>query len=297
MIILVVSVSCIAALLALYLFWRIRFGYPLASNPRVLVYHKITRFEFGGTWVPPSRFVSQLDALLKEGFRFVDEEAFLQTLEGMRKGSDREVLLTFDDGYRELLDAAVPALEERGIPALIFLVSSFVGRENVWELYWPGRRFKHMSWDEILDLQGRGFTFGSHTCTHRDLTRIPLDAVRDELIRSKKELEERLGSHVRCLSYPFGRTDTRITREVARTGYRAAFSMYPLLSNSTIDPFNLRREGVYVIDTIATLRNKLGSGIFFWIEDIKGRTINRVAVLTPILKGDHRTNPQVLARK
>jgi len=97
---------------------------------KVLAYHKVTGFELGGTWVPPGRFERQMDALLEAGFRFIDETSFLEALDGRREETGREILLTFDDGYRVLLDRAIPALEARRIPALIFLVSAFAGRSR-----------------------------------------------------------------------------------------------------------------------------------------------------------------------
>ncbi len=259
--------------------------------PRVLAYHKVTDFELGGTWIPAKRFARQMDALLGAGFRFIDEADFLDALEGRREGSNREILLTFDDGYRGLLESAVPALEARRIPALVFLVSAFVGKENTWELRLPGRRFRHLGWDEIGDLARRGFSFGSHARTHRDLTRLPLESVRDELVRSKLELETRLGARVQSLSYPFARSTDAVRLEAARAGYRAAFTLYPKRARPIPDRFELRREGVYVIDTVGTIRNKLGEGLAFRLEDIKGRMINAFAVLTPLIKGGlSRTN-------
>ena len=288
---LVIILSGAALVPIFYFIWRLRWGYPPASIPRVLAYHKVTGFEFGGNWMPAGRFIAQVDSLLNSGFRFIDEDTFLRTLEGVRRGSGREILLTFDDGYRELLRNAIPAIEKRGIPALIFLVSSFVGCENRWELYWPGRRFRHLDWDEIVDLAGRGFSFGSHTLTHRDLVRMPLEEACDELVCSKKELEVRLGRTVNSLSYPFGRTNAAVAEAAARAGYRAAFSLCPACPNSHVDRFALRREGVYIVDTIFNLKVKLGTGPLFWIEDLKGRAINSVAVLTPLLKGVRSQHP------
>lgn len=282
-----ITVLIIAAFVgALYIMWRIRWGNPPGSFPRVLAYHKITSFELGGTWVPPGRFVAQIDALLGAGFSFIDESAFLETVDGTRGGSPQEILLTFDDGYKELLEHAVPVLERRRIPALIFLVSDFVGCENEWELNWPGRRFQHIDWDEARDLADRGFTFGSHTCTHRNLTRLDREDVRCELIDSKLMIEEQIGSPVHSLSYPFGLTNPSVSREAAKAGYRAAFSMYPSIPNRRVERYNLRREGVYIVDALINLRGKLGSGGMFWCEDLKGRVINAASVLTPILKGN-----------
>ncbi len=274
------------AVTVLYIVWRIVWGYTPDSLPGVLAYHKVTRFEFGGNWMTPSRFASQLDALIDGGYRFIGEEAFLETIYGSRTGSPKEVLLTFDDGYQELIEYAVPQLERRSIPALIFIVSSFAGLENRWELDWPGRRFTHMSWDEAADLAGRGFSFGSHTRTHRDLSRLTLEEVREELVLSRSEIEIKLGLTVESLSYPFGRLNRVIAEEASLAGYRAAFSLYPPRGYRSGERFALRREGVYIIDTAFCIKNKLGRDGFFWIEDIKGRAINGVSVLTPLLKGD-----------
>jgi peptidoglycan/xylan/chitin deacetylase (PgdA/CDA1 family) len=273
-----------AAVVAAYVLWRARLGYPPADLPSVIAYHKVTRFEFGGTWVPPGRFSAQLDLLSDAGYRFIDEDTFLRTVEGTRTGSSCELLLTFDDGYRELLDHAVPALARRRIPALLFIVSAFVGRENSWELPLPGRRSVHLDWDELADLRRSGFAIGSHAATHRDLTRLGPDALRAELAESKSILDDRLGCRVRSLSYPFGRTNARVAAAAKRAGYRAAFSMYPRIPNAVVDRYALRRSGVYIIDTKRSLTAKFSRGPLFWLEDVKGRAINAVAVLTPLLR-------------
>lgn len=256
---------------------------------RVLAYHKVTGFELGGTWVPPGRFVRQIDALLEAGFRFIDEASYLDALDGRRAGGDREILLTFDDGYRVLLDRAIPELEARGIPALFFLVSAFAGRENTWELNLPGRHFRHLGWDEIAALAGGRFSFGSHARTHGDLTRLPLEALREELVLSKEEIEGRIGKPVLSLSYPYGRLNGAVRREAERAGYRAAFTLRPPRGAPASDRYALPREAVYVIDSIASVKAKLGGGLPYRFEDMKGRMINAFAVVTPILKGgSHR---------
>jgi peptidoglycan/xylan/chitin deacetylase (PgdA/CDA1 family) len=277
-------ITVLAVSVVSYLTWRRIWGYPPPSFPRVLAYHKVTGFESGVTWISPERFVAQIDHLLDSGFRFIDEGTFLETLSGRRESGGRELLLTFDDGYQQLLERAIPALEERRIPALVFILSSFVGKENEWELGLPGRKCTHLSWREIDALAGKGFAFGSHTRTHRDLTRLEIHEVRDELVGSKERIEEMLGRPVRTLSYPFGRFNDLVSSEAARAGYDAAFSMYPPGCSEKIERYALRREGVYVVDTALSLEWKIGRGPFFWLEDMKGRAFNRIAVLTPILK-------------
>jgi len=141
-----------------------------------------------------------------------------------------------------------------------------------------------MDWDSVRALGTAGFSFGSHCERHLPLTRLSDGEALGEMVRSKEEIERRTGTKVRTLSYPFGRTDARVARLAAEAGYRAAFTLYPSGASGETDPFRLRREGVWVIDTPATIRAKLSRGGLFWLEDIKGRMINAFAGLTPLLK-------------
>jgi peptidoglycan/xylan/chitin deacetylase (PgdA/CDA1 family) len=62
-----------------------------------------------------------------------------------------------------------------------------------------------LSWGEIREMANCGFSFGAHTLTHPDLTRLPLDRMATEIVRSKTIIEERLGSVVTTFAYPYGR--------------------------------------------------------------------------------------------
>ena len=274
----------ILAIVSFYTFWRIRWGYPGRGLPRVLTYHKVTDFEFGGTWISRRRFERHISSLLGSGYSFIDESTFLATVEGDRQSGEKEILLTFDDGYDCFARSAAPVLERLGVPALVFLVSGFAGMENSWELGLPGRKARHMDWETVKGVWARGFSFGSHCENHLPLTRLTREEALGEMVRSKAEIEARTGAEVRSLSYPFGRTDPEVSRLAAEAGYRAAFALYPHGDAGEMDRFRLRREGVWVIDTPATVRIKLSRGRLFWLEDIKGRMINAVADLTPLLR-------------
>jgi peptidoglycan/xylan/chitin deacetylase (PgdA/CDA1 family) len=252
----------ILAVAALYTLWRVRWGYPDRSIPGVLTYHKVVDFEFGGTWISPGRFEGHIASLIDSGYRFIDERAFLETIEGSRPAGEKEILLTFDDGYDCIATSAVPVLE-RGL---------------------PGRKARHMDWDTVRALHQRGFSFGSHCESHLPLTRMTREEALREMVRSREEIERRMGAEVLSLSYPFGRSDQEVASLAAEAGYRAAFTLYPPGGVEGWDRYRLRREGVWVIDTPATIRIKLSRGGLFWLEDLKGRMINAVADLTPLLK-------------
>jgi peptidoglycan/xylan/chitin deacetylase (PgdA/CDA1 family) len=267
-----------------YVVWKIKWGYPKDKLPGVLTYHKIARFELGGTWMPPGRFAAHIDYLLDSGYSFIGESEFLRVLDGERPPGSKEILLTFDDGYRDLALNAAPVLRDRGIPALIFIVTSYIGRDNDWELRLPWRRSRHLDVDEMKILSDSQFSFGSHTMTHRDLTKLAAEELKEELAGSREYLCSMLGADIKTLSYPFGRADRRVREAAEKAGYSAAFSICPPAGDPRVERFMLRREGVYIIDGRFSVKSKLERRGMFWIEDIKGRAINGVAFLTPLLK-------------
>jgi peptidoglycan/xylan/chitin deacetylase (PgdA/CDA1 family) len=304
-------VIVIVALAAVYGFWRVRYGTPPREWPQVLCFHKISQdFCWEGTWTTPRRFFQYVDRLRALGHRFIDMDEYLEwvgTRSGPGQGADPgggvgaganasgrvPLLLTFDDGYRELYDVVLPGLEGRGVPFHVFLVTDYVGRDNTWDLSLGRRPFRHLGWPQIEEMAERGVTFGSHGATHRDLTTtIDPDDVRAELASSKEAIEEHLGRPVRTVSYPFGRCDDVAVAAARGAGYEAAFSLYPPHHNLRFDRYAIRRNGVYVIDPVVFADAKVTPGPLFWMEEMKCRAINAVAVLTPLLKRLSGQRPQ-----
>lgn len=280
---LVAAITAVCAIL--FAVWRVRFGYPPRNRPQALCYHKITSaFCFEGTWTTPKRFIGHIDYLLERGYSFIDETEYLACLDAEPGAGPHRILLTFDDGYRELVRHVSEDLAKRGVPALVFLVPGYAGMQNRWELGLGRRPFFHLSWEEARELQRRGMAFGSHGMTHADLTMLDPDECRKELQLSKRMIEEALECEVRCLSYPFGRSNDAVKTMARETGYRAAFSLYPNHSNAAVDRWALRRNAVYIIDSRRSITAKLEPGPFFWLEEMKCRAINAAAVLTPLLK-------------
>jgi peptidoglycan/xylan/chitin deacetylase (PgdA/CDA1 family) len=108
------------------------------------------------------------------------------------------------------------------------------------------RRF--LDWDEAREMLGGGMAIGSHTHSHEVLSRLTAEQQRQELVRSRAILKERLGIGAHALAYPVGLTScfTDQTRQLAQeAGYRAAFSFYggTNLPGAT-QRFDIRRIGV-----------------------------------------------------
>ena len=271
--------------LAAHLLWRARYGYPPDHIPRVLCFHKLSsRFLFEGTWTTPKRFAAYIDRLRERGYSFIDESQYLASLDAPPEDRTKQIFLTFDDGYTEVRDVAWPLLSEREIPFHVFFVTDFAGRTNAWDLSLGRPPFRHLDWTTVRVMAERGVTFGSHTASHTDVTRMSRGDARASLERSRKAIEDAVGKPVRTLSYPYGRYHA-VAQEVARAaGFEAAFSLYPSHRNAVTDRFALRREAVYIIDPVSMIETKLQKHALYGLEEMKCRAINAVAVLTPLLK-------------
>ena len=276
-----------------YIFWHRRYrAINFGFNP-VLTYHKVTdSFEWGITRVSPKNFERQVRYLKQEGFSTVDL-SILTPGAGigfpasddvgefqLPKEQGKQVTLTFDDGYESVYQNAFPLLKKYCYKATVFLISGYAGEMNLWEASF-GRRFRHLSWEQIREMKASGFQFGSHTVNHPDLTRLTRSELEYELRSSKEKIENELNQEVKFLSYPFGRHNPLVREEAKKAGYLAAFS---LISEKNSDLFALGRLGVYLFDTPLSLKIKLNPVGLFWIEDLKGWIINQFSAGTALVK-------------
>lgn len=285
----IILAAAVLALFLLFIRWKTAYGYPPSDIPPVLCYHKISdRFCAEGTWTTTRRFLDQIERLRDRGYRFIGEDEFYESLDRPSADRSRTILLTFDDGYEAVYRVFADHLSPRGVPVLIFVVTHYAGKTNAWDLSLGRRPFRHLSWDEIAEMSRGGAAFGVHGATHADLTRASQESLEREIVFSKRLLGERAGKTPRSFSFPFGRYNEAVRKAVEGAGYDGAFSLYPRHANSRVDRFALRRNGVYVIDTPLTVRLKIERTPLFWFEEMKCRTINATAALTPMLKSAPR---------
>ncbi|MGB2698005.1 MAG: polysaccharide deacetylase family protein, partial [Candidatus Zixiibacteriota bacterium] len=147
-----------------------------------------------------------------------------------------------------------------------------------------GKKFRHLTWSQIKEMSKHGFSFGSHTVNHPDLTKLEKRYVEYELKRSREELEDVLAKKVDFVSFPFGKYNRMVEELAQNIGYRKAFTICSSSNDDDSNSFVLERKGMYLFDSPLTLRIKLNGGPFFWIEDLKGRIINTFANGTTLVK-------------
>lgn len=165
--------------------------------------------------VAPERFARDLDLLFTSGFEPRPLAAVLRA--GVVASSRPSFCVTFDDGYRDFLEHALPLLEARGIPATLFAIASD-DRTSVPS----GAPGGLLGCEELADLARRGVTVGAHGLSHVPLTTLDEHALERELLGARTRLEAWIGAPVDLLAYPFGAFDARVREAAAAAGFRGA---------------------------------------------------------------------------
>lgn len=124
--------------------------------------------------------------------------------------NEAHINFSFDDGWA--LDMRIAdMLEYYGFYATFYIIVDRVGQENC------------LTWDQIKELDRRGFTIGSHTVTHpMDMKALYDEELYYEVKNSKEMLETVLGRTVTKFCYPRGRYDERVLAAVEEAGYISA---------------------------------------------------------------------------
>lgn len=121
-----------------------------------------------------------------------------------------------------------------------------------------------MNWQEVRELERRGITIGSHTCSHAILSGLPDRQVIRELRESKAVIEEKTGAAVDFFAYPNGTAsdfDESTIQHLKAASYGAALTTIPGVSRSFCDLFRLRRVGVYLTDSLPDIKLKLATAL------------------------------------
>jgi peptidoglycan/xylan/chitin deacetylase (PgdA/CDA1 family) len=218
---------------------------------RVLMYHKVNDLWPNPTTVPTSVFDAQMTLLGELGYVPVSLDAVLEHYLHRAPLPPKAVLLTFDDGYRDNLENAVPILRRHGFPAVLFVPIGFLDDARPLpheeSLRLLGIRNETVDWDELSELEAGGVRIESHGIGHRPLSELePAEATR-EIALSKLRLEERLGREVEAFAFVKGSlADYRPEHAslVQQAGYKVAFTSVSGANASSSDRFRLRRYNV-----------------------------------------------------
>jgi peptidoglycan/xylan/chitin deacetylase (PgdA/CDA1 family) len=184
----------------------------------ILVYHRFGPVVADSMTVRTSVFAGQLETLRRQGYTVIPLQVLVAYLRGTGPPPpSRAVVLSVDDGHRSVYSDMLPVLRRCGVPVTLFVYPSAVSNAAY-----------ALTWEQLRELQATGLVdIQSHTYWHpnfrEEKRRLSPRAyerlVDDQLRRPRAVLEERLGTNVDLLSWPFGIHDDDLRQRAARAGY------------------------------------------------------------------------------
>ena len=199
----------------------------------ILEYHQVTDEPLDPVYeiynVPPAEFAAQLDYLKAEGFTTITLQEYMRVVHGKWTLPEKPIVLTFDDGYADNYKEMLPILEERGMTAVVYVITNELGKKNYLKL------------DELKDMQRRGLEIGSHTSDHLPLTTLDKDIQRRQVRESKIFLEWSGLDTIYSFSYPNGAFDSDIEDILREENYLTAVTGEAGLNDLSTNPYELYR--------------------------------------------------------
>jgi peptidoglycan/xylan/chitin deacetylase (PgdA/CDA1 family) len=189
--------------------------------------------------VPADAFAAQLRYLYSEGFQTLTASAVASALAQGTQLPERAVVITYDYGFADLYEIALPLLERFGFTATVYVTTEWIQDfKSSRHVRRPG---KMLSWQQIRDLAEAGLEIGAHSCSHPQLDQLSKRLLGDELGNSKIALENELQRPILGMAYPFGYSDVEVRRMAQRLGYKYACAVGNRLINPSCDLFALSR--------------------------------------------------------
>lgn len=222
----------------------------VAGRVRVLTYHRFGQSAYDPFCVSPADFDAQMRYLAQNGLA-VSLDDVQELLAGRKELPGRAVLVTVDDGLRSVYTEMLPVLREYAVPAVAYITPSLIrpalpacGIGKPSHNRSTTEPEEYLTWDELEEVAAGGVTIGSHGWTHRSLGRMGPAEARQEAVRSRQSLQERLGVCVTSFAYPYGtRADfnSATAKILTAAGYTTAFtSQHGAITKGT-DPIALPR--------------------------------------------------------
>ena len=191
--------------------------------------------------------------------------------------NEHAVAITFDDGFQNFADVALPVLRTYGMPVTVFAATDYVGRTNEWSVR-AGPAVPHlplMGWAALERIADLGVSIGSHTRTHPRLNRVDASQLQDEIAGSAQIITDRLGKTPRAFAYPYGDYDVTAL-EAARCTYATAVTTELRAVEPSDDALQLPRLDAYYFKRAGVLEafGTAGFRRFLWVRR-HGRAVRR----------------------
>lgn len=234
----------------------------------ILCYHSIANDNWTHS-VKIDEFKKQI-AYLKKQYDFVPLKDLELFLEGKKNFTKSVVVLTFDDGYRNILSIKDFLVKNKIHPA-IFIIADQINVDKK-EL---DTNILFLTRDQILELHKAGWIIGSHSLTHRDFYKLTKDEIKYEVQQSKEKLQKELGVSISYFAYPKGKYTKEIVSNVKKAGYTLGLSMDDNVIKNGLNKYTLPRIGINCTHTFNEFKYSMSPSVIRFRRLIKNSFLNR----------------------
>ncbi|SBT42708.1 polysaccharide deacetylase family protein [Micromonospora narathiwatensis] len=204
----------------------------------VLCYHSVGDVRRDNTlrWsVSPGDFDEQMALIRERGRTPMTVSGYAAVLRGLAPPPPRPVLITFDDGFPDLAETALPVLRRHRLTATAYVIAARVGTAP------PPDGDPSLDWEQLRELHAHGVEIGSHSRSHCALDCLRPSELHQEAAGSRRALEDGLGTSVRSFAYPYGYHSGAVRSAVRAAGYTSACGVKNALSHPNDDVFAIAR--------------------------------------------------------
>jgi peptidoglycan/xylan/chitin deacetylase (PgdA/CDA1 family) len=216
------------------------------SNHRIpiLMYHSLSRHaqpRFRKYALSPARFAEQMAYLARQHYETFTVSQYVKSRTTNIPLPDRAAVLTFDDGFADFFEEALPVLKHYGIVATIYISTAFVnGTSHFLQREQETDRLM-LTWEQLIEISASGIECGAHSHRHLQLDVVPMNIARSEITYCKEILEEKLNQTITSFAYPYGYYRPAVQNLVRQAGYLSACAVRYAMSSPTDDIFALSR--------------------------------------------------------
>lgn len=221
----------------------------------ILMYHHVSSTTPPSTSISPENFTEHM-MYLSQHHSVVSLETMINNLKSDTPLPVNAVAITFDDGFADIFTSAHPILKELDFPYTVFINPDVIGK-----------RKDQLSWKQVAIMQNNGALFANHTLGHIHLlNRLDgetneqwLSRIWENIATAEQIIEDKTGTSLKYLAYPFGEFDAPIQQKLSENGF-IAFGQHSGVVNKNSDFTALPRfpaAGIYA--NIKTLKTKLRS--------------------------------------
>ena len=189
--------------------------YKLRRRDVVLMYHSVETSKSGYEYAVTANNLLQQINIIKKHFKIVPLHEILLPKTGARRAA-----LTFDDALADFYDAAFQALREENVHATVFVPTAFI-ETGITML--DGK--PHLNWEQMRYMQDSGLIdFQSHGHSHRHISKMSLDELSDDILKSKLIIESNLDTNIDLFAYPGGKFLDWQHEAILNLGFKAVFT-------------------------------------------------------------------------